>query len=170
MGRDGVINKLVKKEIRGLRDFVMFEFAAEALTRIGSTGYPVGIVSNQKKGPIGYINPIIIERCESMIKMSTPTPTYYEYCFDHHRKKGSKKLPNPAMIKRIANKHNVNLSQSWMIAGSMDEYKAAEKANIPNIITVKTGKSDWKNIKPIYEAENVLDAARFIETYNGKTD
>lgn len=68
------------------------------------------------------------------------------------------------MIVQLAEKYNVNLSQSWMVGDSTVDIKTAENAGLKSIL-VRTGESGNDNkfsVTPQYIANDILDAVNKI--------
>ncbi len=76
--------------------------------------------------------------------------------------------PSPKMIFEAAEKHNIELSQSYLIGDTITDIQTAINANIKSIL-VKTGKGldsisilQNENYFPSFVAENLREACNFI--------
>lgn len=178
LDRDGTINQL-----RGLlckeEDLELETNAAEAIKRLNQSEYLVLVVTNQPVVARGLCS--IQEVKEIHKKLSSLLGNggaYYDdlvFC-PHHPDKGYKdenplyktkcscRKPEIGMIVQLAEKYNVDLSQSWMVGDSTVDIKTAENAGLKSIL-VRTGESGNDNkfpVTPQYIADDIFDAVNKI--------
>lgn len=178
LDRDGTINQfrgLLSKE----EDLELEPNAAEAIKRLNQSEYLVFVVTNQPVVARGLCS--IQEVKEIHKKLSSLLGNggaYYDdlvFC-PHHPDKGYKdenplykikcrcRKPEIGMIVQLAEKYNVDLSQSWMVGDSTVDIKTAENAGLKSIL-VRTGESGNDNkfsVTPQYIADDILDAVNKI--------
>ena len=178
LDRDGTINQL-----RGLlykeEDFELEPNAVEAIKRLNKSEYLVFVVTNQPVVARGLCSVQDVKEIHKKLSSLLGNGgAYYDdlvFC-PHHPDKGYKdenplykikcrcRKPEIGMIVQLAEKYNVNLSQSWMVGDSTVDIKTAENAGLKSIL-VRTGESGNDNkfsVTPQYIANDILDAVNKI--------
>lgn len=178
LDRDGTINQL-----RGLlykeEDFELEPNAVEAIKRLNKSEYLVFVVTNQPVVARGLCSVQDVKEIHKKLSSLLGNGgAYYDdlvFC-PHHPDKGYKdenplykikcrcRKPEIGMIVQLAEKYNVNLSQSWMVGDSTVDIKTAENAGLKSIL-VRTGESGNDNkfsVTPQYIADDILDAVNKI--------
>lgn len=179
LDRDGTINKykgLVYKD----EQLELEDCAAEAIRNINSMGYLAICVTNQ---PVVARGMCEIEDVKHIhCKLQTLLGQSGAYLDDivfcpHHPDKGypeenvlykvdcNCRKPAIGMIERMAEKYNIDLSNSWMIGDSTVDIMLGKNAGTKTIL-VKTGQAgtDKKyQVHPDYTAGNILSAVMLIK-------
>ncbi|QIB27345.1 D-glycero-alpha-D-manno-heptose-1,7-bisphosphate 7-phosphatase [Caloranaerobacter azorensis] len=120
LDRDGVINDN-SKHVNRPEDLIIYESAKRGLKKLYDAGFTLFIVTNQGGVELGYITEEDLNKIhKKLIEELKPYCQIKEikFCPDFYRKSECRK-PKPGMILELAEKYNIDLSQSWMI-GDMD--------------------------------------------------
>jgi len=178
LDRDGTIN-VYKGLISDAGVFELEENVAEAVRLINKSGYLVIVVTNQPVVARGMCEIADVERIHRKMEVLLGEQGAYLddiiYC-PHHPDKGfpeenerykipcTCRKPSIGMIKKMAEKYNIDLAVSFMIGDSTVDIQTGINAGLQTIL-VKTGEAgaDGKyDVKPNDEAENLLEAVRLI--------
>ncbi|SCY67057.1 D-glycero-alpha-D-manno-heptose-1,7-bisphosphate 7-phosphatase [Alkaliphilus peptidifermentans] len=128
--RDGVLNDNVKKHVNKPEDLVLYEGVTEALKEASSAGYKIFIVTNQGGIELGHLTHEALGKIHECLRDQLSGYCEIEdieYCPDF--KKPSKyRKPEAGMILKLAEKHNIDLSQSWMVGDRDTDITAGIKA------------------------------------------
>lgn len=121
LDRDGVINDNTRKHVNKPKDLIIYNGVGEALRKASEAGYDLFVVTNQGGIEMGHLTheqlKSIHDKMEEDLK---PYCSFKEvkYCPDFKRDSDCRK-PKPGMILELAEKHDIDLKNSWMI-GDMD--------------------------------------------------
>lgn len=179
LDRDGTIN-VYKCLLHKKDDLILEEKAAEAIKMINNSEYLCIVVSNQ---PVVARNICTLQdvweinkKLEELLHRANGAYLDDIFICPHHPDKGypeeNKKYkiicdcrkPKIGMIKEAAEKHNIDLSKSYIIGDATIDIMTGINAGLKTIL-VKTGLggTDNKyNVKPDYVAENLLEAIEYI--------
>jgi len=179
LDRDGTIN-VYKCLLHKKDDLILEEKAAEAIKMINNSEYLCIVVSNQ---PVVARNICTLQdvweinkKLEELLHRANGAYLDDIFICPHHPDKGYPeenkefkiqcdcRKPKIGMIKKAAEKHNIDLSKSFIIGDTTIDIMTGINAGLKTIL-VKTGLggTDNKyNVKPDYVAENLLEAVRFI--------
>ena len=158
LDRDGVINDN-QKYVNKPEDLVIYPEAKEGMKKLYDEGFELFIVTNQGGIEIGHLtHEQLNEIHEHLVKELEPFCRIKDirYCPDF-KKKSTCRKPEPGMILELANKHNINIHESWMVGDMDTDILAGIKAGCK---TAKIGKIDLKadinaaNLKEV--AEKIL--------------
>ena len=167
MGGDGLSD---------IRTFSLFPFAAEAVRCLNEAGLLVFAVTNQSHIAKGSIT-----QAESEDRMSEMVAELAEqgaridgvYCCPHARTDGCAcKKPKTGLLDRCVSEHSVDLRASYVVGDNgSNDMRLAQAAGCRAVL-VLTGIGEgslspyrhlWADVEPDYVADNLLDAARWIE-------
>ena len=183
LDRDGTINEEMGY-INHMSRFKMFPFVPEAIRIINEAGYKVIIVTNQSGVARGYFNEELVKEIHARlireVEMGSAKIDKIYYCPHHpieglgaYKRDCSCRKPNTGMIEQAVRDFDLDLSQSFMVGDRYKDILFANKAGLKPIF-VKTGyglgeltfqRNSW-NMQPAYIAQNLLDAAHFINKPN----
>jgi D,D-heptose 1,7-bisphosphate phosphatase len=163
LDRDGVINK----EVSYLSNPEMFEFiedSIEALKILKQKTFLLIVITNQAGIARGYfteetLKAIHNKMINSLIQNDVEIDDIY-YCPHHPDFTGpcECRKPNPGMIFKAESKHNIDLSQSYVIGDTLNDIQTGKAANCKTVLVLTGyGKEESKKvdlIKPdmIYES------------------
>lgn len=178
LDRDGTLN-VYKGLLSDIRKFELEEGAAEAVSLINRSGYLAIVVTNQPVVARGMCSLSDVERIHR--KMQTLLGEKGAYLDDivfcpHHPDKGFPgenptykiscdcRKPHIGMIRQMAEKYHIDLRESYMIGDSTTDIQTGILSGTKTVL-VRTGEAglDGKYaVKAEYNADNVLDAVKFV--------
>jgi len=171
LDRDGVINK----EVGYLSDPDRFEFipgSLEALKIIKQKGYLLIIITNQAGIARGYFSEEILHSIHTkminILKNHDITLDGIFYCPHHPDFTGECdcRKPLPGMIYRATSKHNIDLTESYMIGNTLNDIKAGFNAQCKTVLVLTGyGREEQKkieDIKPDMIFKNLYEFAKNI--------
>lgn len=178
LDRDGTLN-VYKGLIADVDAFEMEKRAAEAVKLINKSGYLAIVVTNQPVVARGMCGIADVEHIHRKMEVLLGRQGAYVddiiFC-PHHPDKGypeenpkykiscTCRKPDTGMIMRMAQKHNIDLSESYLIGDSTVDIRTGMNAGLKTVL-VKTGQAgmDGKyDVKADYEADNILEAVNLI--------
>lgn len=151
LDRDGTINKYVGF-LRKPEEFELLNGVAEAIRRINQSGYLAIVVTNQPviaRGEVTWEGLDEIHR-----KMETLLGQEGAYLDDifvcpHHPDRGFPgerleykmdcdcRKPKPGMLRKAAEKYNIDLAESWMLGDSQRDVDAGKAAGCQTVLLQK---------------------------------
>jgi len=180
LDRDGTINDDRNAEyISKVEDFTFLPGSIEALKLLQDSGFQLIIITNQSGIGRKYYTEEDYQRLTKYMlheleKDEIKIKAIY-YCSHSPESKCACRKPNPLMIEKAVNEHNVDISNSYMIGDKTSDITMGveakkvfgDKCKIKTIL-VQTGKAGkdgrYPNAKPDHIAENLLAAAKWITT------
>lgn len=184
LDRDGTLN-VYKGLIADIDAFELEKGAAEAVRLINKSGYLAIVATNQPvvaRGMCGISDVKYIHRkMEALLGRQGAYLDDIIFC-PHHPDKGypeenikykiscTCRKPDTGMIMQMVQKHNIDLSESYMIGDSTVDIQAGKNAGLKTVL-VKTGQAgmDGKyDANADFEAENLLEAVKLILEDEGK--
>lgn len=178
LDRDGTIN-VYKGLISQEDQLCLEESAADAIKLINSSGYLAIVVTNQPVVARGMCDVEDIVRINRKLGVLLGQEGAYlddlVFC-PHHPDKGyaeenveykiscSCRKPEIGMISEMAEKYNINISQSYMVGDSTVDIQTGINAGLKTVLvkTGQAGKDGKYNVAADYEADNLLGAIRLI--------
>jgi len=172
LDRDGTLNE----EVDYLSDpeqLVLIPGAAAALARLNGLGVPVVVVTNQSgigRGKYGWQDfAAVMNRMRALLAQENAwidavyASPHHEHALgeyavaDHPERK-----PNPGMLLRAAEEHDLNLARSWMVGDKAIDLEAGRRAGC-RVALVRTGYgSRVDGSKADLVAENLPEAVDII--------
>lgn len=178
LDRDGTVNKQ-KGYIKSVDEFELLPQVAEAVRNINHSMYLAIIITNQPVVARGECDISELERIHMKMEMELSKDGGYIddifYC-PHHPDSGFEgevldfkiscdcRKPGIAMIKKAAEKYNIDLSQSWCIGDTTIDIQTGKNAGMHTAL-LKTGEAgeDGKyQVTADIEADNLLEAVKKI--------
>lgn len=178
MDRDGTLN-VYRGLIADEEAFELEEKTADAVSLINKSGYLAIVVTNQPVVARGMCDISDVKHIhEKMEVLLGRRGAYLDdiiFC-PHHPDKGYPeenvkykipcicRKPNTGMIIQMTEKHNIDLSESYMIGDSTVDIQTGKNAGLKTVL-VKTGQAgqDGKyDVNADFEAENLLEAVNSI--------
>lgn len=173
LDRDGVINRDSPAYIKTWEEFEFLPGSLEAMALLTRHGFTIIVITNQS----------IIGR--GMVDLKTLSHTHRQmseavaahggsirgifFC-PHHPEDGCDcRKPAPGLIFKAQDTYDIDLSNAVMVGDSAKDIECARNAGCGTSVLVKTGNGlsamdalAEKEIRPDYQAEDLLDAARWI--------
>ena len=167
LDRDGVINK-EKKYLYKIEDFDFIDGVFNACKYFLRLEYKIIIITNQSGISRGLYTISDYEKVTNwMVEQfrSEKIDIFDIFYCPHEPNDGCKcRKPNPGMFFEAKNKHNINMSESWMIGDSERDIIAASSAGIKNTILVRSGhKFDEENSKAKFYLDSIKEIRNLIK-------
>lgn len=173
LDRDGTINEDVGYLSR-LEDLKIYDNAAEAIRLIKEKGFLAIVITNQSGVARGFFDEDFIvtvhnKMNEYLQERGTSLDALY-YCPHHplygneqYRKECPCRKPRPGLLLKAAEDFDIDLKGSYVVGDMPRDMDIARRVGARGVM-VKTGygKNVVATSKPVYIAEDLLDAARWI--------
>lgn len=138
--RDGVLNTN-SQHVNAPEQLQLYEGVKEALKNASDSGFEIFVVTNQGGIELGHLTHEILKEIHDCLEGQLEGYCKIReiiYCPDFKRPSNFRK-PNPGMILKLAEKYNVDLSNSWMVGDRETDITAGINAGCK---TAKIGKLD----------------------------
>lgn len=129
LDRDGVINDN-KNHVNKPEDLIIYDAAKKGMKLLYDAGYQFFVVTNQGGVELGHLTHENLDKIhEKLVAELEPFCEITEivYCPDFKRKSDCRK-PKPGMILELAEKYNIDLSNSWIIGDMETDIEAGKSA------------------------------------------
>ncbi len=138
LDRDGVINEVVVRDgvpssPRTLDEFILFESLDESLRRLSDGGFRLFVVSNQPDVARGLLDPDVLTRMSDRICSKLPIEAVHA-CTHDDRDLCDCRKPRPGLIHNIAEQHDIELAESYVIGDSWKDVEAGRRAGCRAIL------------------------------------
>lgn len=160
LDRDGVINEVLSKRVKFVNspeDFHLLSGVGKAIRKMNQTGWKVFVVTNQGGIGLGYMTEDALGRIhEEMGQQLSDFGAYVDdvdYC-PHMPQAGCRK-PKPGMLLALADKHDIDLSRSYMAGDREPDIDAGRNAGTKTVF-IGHGKK-----QKVAADENFPDLAAF---------
>jgi mannose-1-phosphate guanylyltransferase / phosphomannomutase len=180
LDRDGVLNKQVD-QLSKAEDFVLYDFAADAVKKINETDFMAIVVSNQPMIAKGFMTEADEEEMNKKLeaelgRKGAKVDAIY-YC-PHHPEKGFKgerlelktecdcRKPEPGFLLQAKEDFNINLDESYIIGDQTADIAAGKKVGCKTVLveTGYAGKDGKYSARPDFTAGNLLKAVNMVRT------
>lgn len=188
LDRDGTIVKEIEGEtpetlgyLTGVAQVELIDGAADAIALAKKSGYKIIIITNQSAIARGWLTEeelhninqkmfdlLITANPDAVVDDLFYSPYHKEGTIDKYTIEHPSRKPDIGMILEAQVKHNIDLSNSYMIGDAVSDMKCGINAGIKNIL-VETGygKMAYKkcldeNLKIDFIASNLSDAVNYI--------
>lgn len=135
LDRDGVLNEELGFQVTSMEDFRVKEGVGEALKRMKNEGYTLIVVTNQSGIAKGTYGHDFVMACHERIQETSDhvlDDIYYAPGYDSVSKSLSRK-PGSLMFERAIAKHNIDVTNSWMIGDRESDMIPAKKVGLKTI-------------------------------------
>lgn len=179
LDRDGTINEEVGYLSR-LDELKLIPGTSEAIRLINEAGMKVVVITNQSGVARGYFTEEFVEtvhgRINEILQQKGARIDRFYFCPHHpvygngpYKKACSCRKPESGLFLRASKEMDIDLSRSYVIGDMLKDIDAGKRVGARGIL-VRTGYG--RNItitdKPVYIAEDVLDAVKWILQDRGK--
>lgn len=150
--------------------------ALEGLLQLQDAGYLLIVISNQSGVARGYFKEEALKEVQTKIgdllaEKDVRLSGFY-FC-PHHPDAIVKEYaiqcdcrkPQPGMLLKAADEHNIDLSRSWMIGDMLNDVEAGKMAGCKAILVEGGNEKEWmlNDMRtPDYKAKNITQAVLFI--------
>jgi D-glycero-D-manno-heptose 1,7-bisphosphate phosphatase len=192
LDRDGTILKEITGSVPGspaslgyvtqVKEVELIEHSADAIALAGKLGYKIIVITNQSAIARGWLTieqlHAINERMYDLLAKANPdaviddlfySPYHIDGVIDEYKKESETRKPDIGMIIKAKEKHNIDLSGSYMVGDAYTDMQCGINAGIKNILVMTgCGKMAYKKcldekLKIDFIADNLFEAVKFIE-------
>ncbi len=158
----------------------LLPIAAASLIELKQMGYKLIVVTNQSGIARGIVKEEAIAEIHHQLKILLGREGAYldaiYYCPYHPNgvvpkfsKESDLRKPNPGMILKAADEHDIDLSQSWMVGNSYRDITAGLRAGCKTILINSSVKPAYKKIgdpEPDKKAVNIREVANIVKMHH----
>ncbi|UJL48352.1 HAD family hydrolase [Virgibacillus sp. NKC19-16] len=141
LDRDGVINEVLTNRVKFVnkpKDFHLLSGVGEAVRRFNDLGFKVFVVTNQGGIGLGYMQETALEAVHTKMKKDLAafgaTIDDIAYCPHKPHANCACRKPKPQMILDFAEKHDIDLDQSYMVGDREPDIEAGKEAGVRTIL------------------------------------
>jgi len=138
LDRDGVLNLEKKDYVKSIKEFQIIDGVPKAIVELKKKGFLVIIITNQSAINRGLLTVKILNEIhnhlQEILKNNNTSIDYFYFCPHRPDEKCKCRKPNPGMILKAAQEHDIDMNQSFMIGDSLTDIQAAEKAGCEGIL------------------------------------
>lgn len=171
LDRDGVINRkaAIGQYVTSWGEMQMLPGVAQAISLFNRAGYLVIVVTNQRSVAKGLITASELEdmhhrMCDELARDGANVHGVY-YCPHELNPACRCRKPQPGMLLRAAEAHDIDLAASWMIGDSDRDVEAGKNAGCRTVRLVESAGADSGKSDAV--AGSLLDAALKILQHDG---
>lgn len=137
--RDGIVNVLLDGYVRFYNEFIFTDEFFQIYKKIIDAGFLTIVITNQQGIGKGLMNneelEIVHQKMnEDIIKNCGKTFDDIFYCGSLHSDNSPRRKPNPGMLFEAIEKHQIDVSKSFMIGDSLRDAQAAKAAGVRSIL------------------------------------
>jgi len=160
LDRDGVINDNAHA-VNKPEDLVLYPDAAEAIKQLNDAGLRVFVVTNQGGVGCGFMTEASLNaihaKMEADLALTGAKLTAIAACIHHPNANCTCRKPKPGLIKTLVDKHNIDLTQSWLVGDRSTDCEAGKAAGVAKCIMLR-GETEWAD----YTAKDLCAAVKII--------
>ena len=138
LDRDGVINKERKDYVKSIEEFQILNNIPKSIKMLKEKGFLVIVITNQSAINRGLITIETLNEIHNYLQnfLKENNTSIDDFYFCPHRPDENCKCrkPNPGMLIKAAQEHNIDMNQSFMIGNSLTDVQAAQKAGCKGIL------------------------------------
>jgi len=157
LDRDGVINRDSSEYVKSWEEFEFLPGSLEALKRLTAGGYRIIVITNQSIIGRKWVPLETLEEIFTRMKaeIANNGGRIYDIFFcPHTPDEGCHcRKPEPGLIARAAQTHNIDISATTMVGDSAKDIICAKKAGCQYSVLVKTG--NYNAARKILQDENL---------------
>lgn len=135
LDRDGVLNEELGFQVTNSEEFKIKEGVVEGLKKLKAAGYLLIVVTNQSGIAKGTYDESFVLACHERIQLASDNALddiYFAPGYDSVSRSLSRK-PGSLMFERAIAKHNIDVSNSWMIGDRESDMIPAKKMGLRTI-------------------------------------
>lgn len=170
LDRDGVIN-VDSGYVGRWEDFEYLPDVIQGLTLLQSAGYKLVVVTNQSGIARGYYSEdeflMLTETMKADLENRGVILTAVYYCpfledayLEPYRVASDLRKPEPGMLLKAAQDHDIDLSRSIMVGDKVSDMVAAQRAGVPDRYHVTEGEPHDASTKVSSLLEAALEATK----------
>jgi D-glycero-D-manno-heptose 1,7-bisphosphate phosphatase len=165
LDRDGVINEVLSKRVKFVNkpsDIYYLEKVPEAIKMLNETGYKIFVVTNQGGVGLGYLSKSGLDKIHKQMKQDIEKEggiiEEFASCVHKPHEGCTCRKPEAGMLLTLADHHEIDLSQSYMIGDREPDIEAGKKAGCSTILIAG---DDPENLAD-HHFPSLYDAAVFL--------
>lgn len=166
LDRDGVINEVLSKRVRFVnapRDFHLLEGVGEGIRQLNEAGYKVFVVTNQGGVGLGFMTAADLHQVHAKMEKELDKSGAFlddiAFCPDRPEAKSRCRKPAPGMILDLAEKHEIDLSRSYMAGDREPDIQAGKNAGTK---TVLIGRHEKRRTDADFHFPDLLSFSRWL--------
>ena len=138
LDRDGVINKERKDYVKSIEEFQILNNIPKSIKMLKEKGFLIIVITNQSAINRGLITIETLNEIHNYLQnfLKENNTSIDDFYFCPHRPDENCKCrkPNPGMLIKAAQEHNIDMNQSFMIGNSLTDIQAAQKSGCKGIL------------------------------------
>jgi D-glycero-D-manno-heptose 1,7-bisphosphate phosphatase len=165
--RDGVINHNAEGYLHTFQDMRILPHVVTTMKQLMKAGYVLIVVTNQSGIGRGYYSAHDVMATHKKMRLYFKERgvhiTDFYFCPHHPDVKCVCRKPEPGMLLKAAEEHNLNLSKSYIIGDSEGDIGAGHLANVQTIFFNRTKRNNrFTEFRPRHSITDIRDAAHII--------
>ncbi|WP_374709304.1 D-glycero-alpha-D-manno-heptose-1,7-bisphosphate 7-phosphatase [Desmospora profundinema] len=162
LDRDGVLNEVKTDRVHFVnrpKKLYLLDGVPEAISLLRKCGYSIYIVTNQGGVGLGYMKSRTLDEIHKKLKRDlvekNPRALIDDIaaCTHKPQEKCRCRKPKPGMILSLAQKHDIDLSRSWMVGDRNSDMEAGKRAGCQTV-KVTQGYSLLDFAEELYKQES----------------
>jgi D-glycero-D-manno-heptose 1,7-bisphosphate phosphatase len=172
LDRDGVLNVDRSDYVKSVDEWVFEAGAKEAVAQLTQAGWPVIVISNQACVGKGIISAddlqAITDHYVGEIKTHGGTINQVYYCHHTNEDQCDCRKPQPGMLHKAAQDHNLDLAHCWFIGDSFRDMQAGKAAGCKTILVLSghgrkaVDECHAHKLMPDYIVPNLIAAVKTV--------
>jgi D-glycero-D-manno-heptose 1,7-bisphosphate phosphatase len=165
LDRDGVINEVLSKRVKFVNkpsDIHYLEKVPEAIKMLNKKGYKIFVVTNQGGVGLGYLSENGLNKIHTKMKQDLEKEggviEEFASCIHKPHEGCACRKPEAGMILSLAEKFEIDLSDSYMIGDMEPDIEAGKKAGCSTILIAG---HDSENMAD-FHFPSLYEAAKFL--------
>ena len=138
LDRDGVINKERKDYVKSVEEFQIIDNIPKVIKILKEKGFVVIVITNQSAINRGLVTietlNEIHNHLQKILKDNNTSIDDFYFCPHIPDENCKCRKPNPGMLIKAVQDHNIDMNQSFMIGNSLTDVQAAQKAGCKGIL------------------------------------
>ena len=138
LDRDGVINKERKDYVKSIEEFQILDGVPKSIKMLKEKGFVVIVITNQSAinrelVTIETLNEIH-NHLQKILKDNNTSIDDFYFCPHIPDENCQCRKPNPGMLIKAVQEHDIDMNQSFMIGNSLTDIQAAQKSGCKGIL------------------------------------
>lgn len=166
LDRDGVINEVLSKRVKFVNkpsDFYLLDGVGKAVRLFNDMGYKVFVVTNQGGIGLGYMKEAALAEVHQKMRKDIAEFNAriddIAYCPHKPHANCACRKPKPQLILDLAKKHDIDLSESYMVGDRPPDIEAGKEAGT---MTVLVGSREEEPVEADYTFADLLAFAEWL--------
>ena len=138
LDRDGVINKERKDYVKSIEEFQILDGVPKSIKMLKEKGFVVIVITNQSAINRGLVTietlNEIHNHLQKILKDNNTSIDDFYFCPHIPDENCQCRKPNPGMLIKAVQDHDIDMNQSFMIGDSLTDVQAAQKAGCKGIL------------------------------------